>query len=162
MPPRRRSPRIARQASEEDGGGGGSEAAGEDEGWLQGLDDGDWECVWKASRLAEENPITRSPLDYLQPASGKRRKKRPTVEAALELLDTLTTGEDFDNMVECFRATGQARPPTGEEEEEPSADGGGHRRAGGSRGIKGAYKGESKASYSSGNSTATTIIGTFA
>ncbi|KAF4702285.1 hypothetical protein FOZ62_021037, partial [Perkinsus olseni] len=48
-------------------------------------------------------PITKSPLDIL-PSSRSSHHDRPTLDAALEVLDSLQTPEDFNRLVESFRA----------------------------------------------------------
>ncbi|KAF4695149.1 hypothetical protein FOZ63_007209, partial [Perkinsus olseni] len=99
--PRRRSPRLT---TLEKGAKRQQHLCGVENraGW-EDLDMKDWDCVWDASKLAEDNPITKSPLDFL-PSSRSSHHDHPTLDAALEVLDSLETPEDFNRLVESFRA----------------------------------------------------------
>ncbi|KAF4736375.1 hypothetical protein FOZ63_002422, partial [Perkinsus olseni] len=98
---RRRSPRLTtleKGAKRQQHSSGVENRAG----W-EDLETKDWDCVWEASKLAEDNPITKSPLDFL-PSSRSSHHDRPNLDAALEVLDSLETPEDFNRLVESFRA----------------------------------------------------------
>ncbi|KAF4671304.1 hypothetical protein FOZ61_003237 [Perkinsus olseni] len=100
--PRRRSPRLT---TLEKGAKRQQHSSGVENrvGW-EDLETKDWDCVWEASKLAEDSPITTSPLDFLPSSRASHHDHHPNLDAALEVLDFLETPEDFNRLVESFRA----------------------------------------------------------